>query len=111
MSGTTGQITFNSKFSDWVSAGVVNPKNGFHFCNHWFVTHVNRGRPMDIALEPLDRQAETGVRVLLREPPEQVRLWHPLPDGLFGSGKKVVKVRMRLADESFTWDDAIGMFE
>lgn len=97
MSGTTGgdQQIFNSKFTNWLSAGVVNPKNGFRFCNQWFVTHVNRGRPMDIALEPLELQSESGVRLLLRTPPEQVRMWHPLAEGVAEDGKKVVKVRMR----------------
>lgn len=96
MSGTTGgDQPINSRFSEWASASVANPKNGFVFCRDWFVTSVNRGQPMDIALEPLDAREESGARLLLRDPPEQVRMWHALPDGLVDSGAKVVKIRMR----------------
>lgn len=96
MSGTTGgDQQINSGFSEWASASVANPKNGFVFCRDWFVTSVNRGRPMDIVLEPLDAQAESGARLLLRDPPEQIRIWHALPDGIVESGAKFVKMRMR----------------
>lgn len=85
----------NAAFRQWASATVANPKNGFVFCRDWFVTSVTRGRPMDIALEPLDAKSEQGARLLLRDPPEQVRLWHALPEGVVEGKKHVVKVRMR----------------
>lgn len=90
-----GGHLFNSTFENWVSASIVNPKSGFHFCREWFVTHVSRGRPMQIALEPLDPQSDRGVRLLLTKPPEQVRLWHPLEQGAVEGGAKVVRVRLR----------------
>ncbi len=43
----------NSAFLNWGSASVVNPKNGFHFCDRWFFTSVTRGRPMDVAVQPM----------------------------------------------------------
>lgn len=85
----------NSAFQQWVSATVANPKNGFVFCRDWFVTSVTRGRPMDIALEPLDAKGERGARLLLQNPPEQIRLWHSLPDGVVEARKHVVRVRVR----------------
>ena len=96
MAGKTGgDQRINSEFLEWASSGVVNPKNGFGFCRNWFVTSVTRGRPMDIALEPLDAQSESGARLLLRDPPEQVRLWHALPDGLVEAATSVIRVRLR----------------
>lgn len=90
-----GGHLFNSTFENWASASVVNPKIGFRFCREWFVTHVNRGQPMEIALEPLDPQSDSGVRLRLATPPEQVRLWHPLEQGAVEGGAKVVRIRMR----------------
>ena len=111
-SGGVGQ-SFNSRFEGWASAGVVNPKNGFRFCNHWFVTHVNRGQAVDFALEPLVRDSDCGARLLLRDPPEQVRMWHVLPDGLLEVGKKVLRVRMRGLPDGRTGSlqlDSIALF-
>ncbi|WP_428681729.1 glycosyltransferase family 2 protein [Reyranella sp.] len=113
MSGTTsGNRRPNPEFSEWASASVANPKNGFVFCRNWFVTSVNRGRPMDIGLEPLDARTEVGVRILLRDPPEQVRLWHPLPDGLVEAGTSMVRVRLRgLAGEKAVLQlDSMALF-
>ena len=90
-----GGHLFNSTFENWASASVVNPKNGFRFCREWFVTHVNRGQPVEIALEPLDPQSDSGVRLLLTKPPEQVRLWHALEQGAVEGGAKVVRIRVR----------------
>ncbi len=90
-----GGHLFNSTFENWVSASVVNPRSGFRFCREWFLTHVSRGQPMQIALEPLDSQSDKGVRLLLTTPPEQVRLWHALEPGAVEGGKKVVRVRLR----------------
>lgn len=91
---------FNSTFLNWASAGVVNPKNGFHFCDGWFVTSVTRGRPMDIALEPLNGGSDSGFRLVMRDPPEQVRIWHRLPERLLESGTKFIKVRLRGTGEA-----------
>ena len=90
-----GGHLFNSTFENWVSASVVNPRSGFRFCRGWFVTHVSRGQPMQIALEPLDPQSDRGMRLLMTTPPEQVRLWHPLGQGTVESGTKLVRVRLR----------------
>lgn len=90
-----GGHLFNSTFENWVSASVVNPRSGFRFCREWFVTHVSRGQPMQIALEPLDPKSERGVRLLLTTPPEQVRLWHPLEQGTLEGSAKAVRVRLR----------------
>lgn len=85
----------NSAFLNWGSASVVNPKNGFHFCDRWFFTSVTRGRPMDVAIQPLNPEPDSGFRLLMRDPPEQVRVWHRLPDDLFDGRRKFVKVRLR----------------
>lgn len=85
----------NSAFLNWGSASVVNPKNGFHFCDRWFFTSVTRGRPMDVAVQPLNPETDSGFRLLMRDPPEQVRVWHRLPDDLFDGRRKFVKVRVR----------------
>lgn len=96
MSGTTsGDRQINAEFREWTSASVANPKNGFAFCRNWFVTSFNRGRPMDIGLQPLDPATEAGIRILLRDPPEQMRLWHAIPEGMVESGTAVVRVRLR----------------
>lgn len=91
---TEGQ-PINSTFLHWGSASFVNPKVGFYFCDRWFVTSVNRGRPMDIALQPLNLDADSGFRLLMRDPPEQVRIWHKLPDDVFDGRKRFIKVRLR----------------
>jgi len=90
-----GGHLFNSTFEKWESASIVNPRSGFRFCRHWFVTHVSRGQPMQITLEPLEPQTDRGVRLILSTPPEQVRLWHPLEPGTVEKGGKVVRVRLR----------------
>lgn len=90
-----GGHLFNSTFENWVSASVVNPRSGFRFCREWFLTHVSRGQPMQIALEPLEPRSERGVRLVLTTPPEQVRFWHPLDQGAIEGGGKVVRVRLR----------------
>jgi GT2 family glycosyltransferase len=109
---TGGEHPFNSTFENWVSASVVNPRSGFRFCREWFVTHVNRGQPMQIALEPLESQAERGVRLQLTTPPEQVRLWHSLGPGIVESGVKVARVRLRgiQGDGAKLQLDSIGLF-
>ncbi|WP_422035607.1 glycosyltransferase family 2 protein [Reyranella sp.] len=108
----SGDRQTNAEFLDWTSASVVNPKNGFAFCRGWFVTSVDRGRPMDIGLEPLSARPEAGVRIRLRKPPEQVRLWHGLPDGLVEAGASVVRVRLRgLPEESSALQlDSMALF-
>lgn len=107
-----GDRRINSSFEQWVSTNVVNPKNGFVFCRDWFVTNVNRGRPIDIALEPIDAKGEAGARLLLRDPPEQVRLWHALPDGFVETTKSVVKLRVRgvPAENSAVQLDSMALF-
>ncbi|MFN4016080.1 MAG: glycosyltransferase family 2 protein [Reyranella sp.] len=59
------------------------------------MTHVSRGQPMQIVLEPLEPRSERGVRLVLTTPPEQVRLWHALDDGAVEGGGKVVRIRLR----------------
>lgn len=107
-----GGHLFNSTFENWVSASVVNPRSGFRFCGEWFLTHVTRGQPMQIAVEPLDPKSEKGVRLLLTTPPEQVRLWHALEQGALESGAKSVRVRLRgLQGEGPKLQlDSIGLF-
>lgn len=90
-----GGHLFNSTFENWVSASVVNPRSGFRFCREWFLTHVSRGQPMQIAIEPLEPRTERGVRLLLTTPPEQVRLWHLLDHAAVDGGGKAVRVRLR----------------
>lgn len=90
-----GGHLFNSTFENWVSASVVNPRSGFRFCREWFLTHVSRGQPMQIALEPLEPRSERGVRLLLTTPPEQVRLWHALDREAVDGGAKAVRLRLR----------------
>ena len=107
-----GGHLFNSTFEKWVSASVVNPKSGFRFCREWFVTHVSRGQPMQIALEPLEQQPDRGVRLLLTTPPEQVRLWHPLEQRAVEGGGKAVRVRLRgvQGEGAKLQLDSIGLF-
>lgn len=50
---------------------------------------------MEIALEPLDARAESGAKILLLDPPEQVRLWHALPEGMVGPATPALTVRLR----------------
>jgi GT2 family glycosyltransferase len=90
-----GGHLFNSTFENWVSASVVNPRTGFRFCRGWFITHVSRGQPMQITVEPLEPRSERGVRLLLTTPPEQVRLWHALDQAAVDGGDKAVRVRLR----------------
>ncbi|NQW53309.1 MAG: glycosyltransferase family 2 protein [Rhodospirillales bacterium] len=90
-----GGHLFNSTFENWVSASVVNPRSGFRFCREWFLTHVSRGQPMQITVEPLEPRSERGVRLLLTTPPEQVRLWHALDQAAVDGGGKAVRVRLR----------------
>jgi GT2 family glycosyltransferase len=107
-----GGHLFNSTFENWVSASVLNPRSGFRFCREWFLTHVNRGQPMQIGLEPLDPASERGVRLLLTTPPEQVRLWHALDERAVEGGGKVVRLRLRgLQGEGPKLQlDSIGLF-
>ena len=107
-----GGHLFNSTFENWVSASVVNPRTGFRFCREWFVTHVSRGQPMQIVLEPLEPRSERGVRLGLTNPPEQVRLWHPLDEEAVKGGGKVVRIRLRgMQGEGAKLQlDSIGLF-
>src|SRR5215218_5239818 len=80
---------------NWGSASIVNPKVGFQFCDGWFITSVTRGRPMDIVLQPLKPEYDSGLRLLMQDPPEQVRIWHKLPHDILEGHVKSVKVRLR----------------
>ena len=104
---------FNSEFVGWTSGGLTNPRNGLYFCDQWFFTAVRRGRQTDIGLEPLNLESGLGLRLLMRDPPEMVRIWHKLPDGFLESGKKVIKVRVRgVPDgESYPQLDAAALFQ
>lgn len=87
--------SFNSRFQNWVSAGVVNPKIDPQFCTRWFTTHANRGPAADFVLEALSRHSDSGLRLLLRRPPERVRLSRGLTNDGFQSGTNFVAIHVR----------------
>ncbi|MCW5733914.1 MAG: glycosyltransferase family 2 protein [Enhydrobacter sp.] len=87
-------VPFNSEFVRWTSASLTNPANVTYFCENWFVT-APRGPRVDFVLQPLKAKPGSGLRVLVREPPEMLRIWHKLPAGFFDSGKKVVRFKVR----------------
>jgi glycosyltransferase involved in cell wall biosynthesis len=64
-------------------------------CQNWFVTAPRKSKAVDFALQPLDAQLRTGLRLVLREPPDMVRVWHELPVGFFNGSVRGVIVRLR----------------
>ena len=97
---TTGSLLasaepkFNSDFANWTSASFTNPNNVTYFCENWFVT-APRGPEADFTLKPLDPKRASGLRVLVRKPPEMVRVWHKLPGKAWGAGKGVARFKIR----------------
>lgn len=86
---------FNSEFADWNSTSFLSPRDGTHICRKWFVTSVRRGRDVDFAFEPLGSSKSTGLRLLMRDPPDVARIWHRLPADLGKKGKAIVELGVR----------------
>jgi glycosyltransferase involved in cell wall biosynthesis len=86
---------FNTEFANWASANFESPLDYAHVCQNWFVTAPRNSRPADFSLQPLDAQLGTGLRLLLREPPDMVRVWHELPPGFFDVAVRGVTIRIR----------------
>lgn len=86
---------FNAEFSNWASASFESPVDYTYICQNWFVTAPRNNRPADFSLQPLDAQRGTGLRLVLRDPPDMVRVWHQLPATLHDVAVHGVTIRVR----------------
>jgi len=86
---------FNTEFANWASTNFESPLDYAHVCQNWFVTAPRNSRPADFSLQPLDAQLGTGLRLILREPPDMVRVWHELPADFFDGSVRGVTIRIR----------------
>ena len=94
--GPTGESGwFNTEFANWASASFESPLDYAYVCQNWFVTAPRNSRAADFSFEPLDPLMGTGLRLVLREPPDMVRVWHELPAGFFDVAVGGVTVRIR----------------
>lgn len=87
--------SFNTEFANWAATNFDCPLDYAHVCRNWFVTAPRNSRPADFSLQPLDAQLGTGLRLVLREPPDMVRVWHELPAGFFDVAVRGVTIRLR----------------
>jgi hypothetical protein len=86
---------FNSEFAHWMSAKLPTPRDGEYICRNWFTTALRRGRQVDYAFEPLNANRGAGLRLLMRDPPEMVRLWHKLPLQVRSAPKALFRLGLR----------------
>lgn len=103
---------FNAHFTNWESANFDNPLDYAHICQSWFVTAPRNSKPADFSLQPLDSHSNTGLRLVLREPPDVVRVWHQLPAGFFDAAVRGVTVKIRglTQDPAGLWLDSVALF-
>ena len=86
---------FNATFANWAAASFESPVDYAHLCQNWFVTAPRNSRPADFSFQPLDSQSGTGLRLVMRQPPDMVRVWHQLPSGFFDEAVQALTIRIR----------------
>lgn len=103
---------FNTEFANWASASFESPLDYAYVCQGWFVTAPRNSRAADFSFQPLDSQLGTGLRLVLREPPDMVRVWHELPAGFFdvAVGGVTVRIRGLTEDPAGLHLDSVALF-
>lgn len=86
---------FNSEFANWSAPAVSSPRNGDYICRNWFTTALKGGRNVDYSFEPLNKVQGSGLKLLVKKPPEMVRIWHRLPQGVLKAGRALLKLGLR----------------
>lgn len=86
---------FNADFANWAAASFESPVDYAHICQNWFVTAPRNSRPADFSFQPLDSRLGTGLRLVMRQPPDMVRVWHHLPSGFFDEAVEALTIRIR----------------
>lgn len=107
---------FNATFARWSAPALINPSPDSTFCDGWLVNYSGmKGKKsrFDFSLEPLDEKSSTGLKLLMRTPPEVIRILGALPSHIGGAPRWRLRVKMRgiPTDAGNLRLDNIGLFK